>query len=84
MGKTLVRTLGIGVAIVFLSFPVSVLLTLLLVPLWRWLEASYGLESIGHSGPAEWCYLATFLVCASFLVPLYVSRKKRGTPGSAT
>ena len=80
----LVRSLGTAVAIVILSFPVSVLLTLLLVPLWRWLEGSYGLESVGHSGPAEWCYVATFLVCASILVSLYVSRKKRGTPGSAT
>jgi len=43
--------------------PSSVLLTLSLLPLWRWLEAAYGIESIGHSGPAEWCYVVTFLVC---------------------
>ena len=69
------------VAIVVLSFPVSALVTLLLVPLWRWIEESYGLESIGHSGPAEWCYVATFLVCVSTLGCFYMSGKKRGKSG---
>jgi hypothetical protein len=72
------------VAIVTLSLPVSVLITLLLLPLWRWIEGSYGLESIGHSGPAEWCYVATFLVITSSgLGVFYMAKKMRGKPGSA-
>ena len=36
--------------------------TILLVPLWRWVEADFGIEAIGHSGPAEWCYWLVFAV----------------------
>jgi hypothetical protein len=32
------------------------------MPLWNWFENSHGIESVGHSGPADWCYLATFSV----------------------
>jgi hypothetical protein len=44
----------------FLVAPLSILITILLVPLWRWLEAATGIESIGHSGPALWCYGVVF------------------------
>ena len=85
VGRSMVRAWGMAFAIVILSVPVTVILTLLMVPVWRWLERSYDLESIGHSGPAGWCYIATFLVCVSTLVgALYVSKKKRGRPGRAS
>jgi hypothetical protein len=32
----------------------------MLAPLWSWIEATYGIESIGHSGPAEWCFWAIY------------------------
>lgn len=38
--------------------------TILLVPLWRWIEEDYGIEAIGHSGPAEWCFYTVFVVLA--------------------
>jgi len=60
--KTL-RYVVLLVAVLLASAPLSVLLTLLLIPFWRWLEATYGIESIGHSGPAEWCYVVMFLMC---------------------
>ncbi len=47
------------------SVPLGLILTLALTPAWRWLEASRGIESVGHSGPAPWCYLATVLACAT-------------------
>ena len=40
--------------------PLSVLLTIALLPTWSWLEATTGLESVGHSGPAGWCYLTVY------------------------
>ena len=52
------------VVVLLISVPTSIVATLLLLPLWRWIEASSGLESIGHSGPAEWCYLAVFALAA--------------------
>jgi hypothetical protein len=36
--------------------------TILLVPLWRWIEADFGIEAIGHSGPAEWCFYLVFTI----------------------
>lgn len=34
-------------------------LTFLLWPLWSWVEAFSGVESLGHSGPATWCFVVT-------------------------
>jgi hypothetical protein len=48
--------------IVVIAAPLSIVTAILLLPLWRWLEASTGIESVGHSGPAEWCYAAVFVV----------------------
>jgi hypothetical protein len=48
-------------AILLASVLLSIVGTLLMLPLWRWLESTYGVEAVGHSGPAGWCYLVTFL-----------------------
>ena len=48
--------------LVVIAAPLSILTTILLFPLWSWLEASTGIEAVGHSGPAEWCYAAVFLI----------------------
>ena len=55
------RVLRLGVAVA--CVPLSALLTLAALPLWRWIEARTGIESIGHSGPAGWCWLATLALC---------------------
>lgn len=55
------RTAITGLGVALLSIPVALLVTILLVPFWSWLEATSGLESLGHSGPAAWCYLAVYL-----------------------
>ena len=54
------RLLGVLV----ISAPLSIVTTILLFPVWSWLEAATGIESVGHSGPAEWCYAAVFLIIA--------------------
>jgi hypothetical protein len=51
--------------VVLVAAPLSILATILLFPFWSWLEASTGIESVGHSGPAEWCYAAVFLILAA-------------------
>jgi hypothetical protein len=58
-----IRYVLVPLAVLVISAPVSVVLTFLLVPFWRWLEETQGIESIGHSGPAGWCYLAVFVLC---------------------
>ncbi len=42
-----------------LWLPGTALLTLLLTPLWAWVESRTGIESLGHLGPADWCFVAT-------------------------
>jgi len=66
---------GLGVAL--LSIPVALLVTILLVPFWSWLEATSGIESLGHSGPAVWCYLAVYLLLVSIFGLLRVLPGKK-------
>lgn len=55
--RTSIRVLFLGVGVALVSVPVGLILTFFLAPFWTWVEATVGIESIGHSGPAEWCYL---------------------------
>jgi hypothetical protein len=48
--------------ICLVALPAAAVATVLLTPLWRWLEAATGIESIGHSGPSEWCFIAVYLL----------------------
>lgn len=40
--------------------PCALVATFALAPLWAKIEKSTGIESIGHSGPATWCYMAMY------------------------
>jgi len=42
------------------SCPPAFILTIVLMPLWSHIEATYGVESVGHSGPADWCFEVTY------------------------
>lgn len=55
--------------------PAGPVLTLLLFPWWSWVEAATGRESLGHSGPAGWCYVAVW--CALLALALLVPRVAR-------
>lgn len=58
---------GAGVA----SLP----LTILCFPLWSWFESRTGIEAVGHSGPAGWCYAATFAVILVAALTLLARRR---------
>jgi len=60
--KTFLRRACISVLILVLAMPVTFILTILLSPLWSWIEATYGIESMGHSGPADWCFWLIFTI----------------------
>ena len=55
-----VKFVIIGAALAIAALPVTFVVTLLLYPLWSWIEATYGIESVGHSGPADWCFWVVF------------------------
>lgn len=63
------------ILILAVAIPVAYIFTILFVPLWRFIENSFGIEAIGHSGPAEWCfYLIYFLIVSIAWVILFRMR----------
>lgn len=50
----------IALAVLVVSLPIAFIVTFLLSPLWSWIEATYGIESIGHSGPSDWCFYVVY------------------------
>jgi hypothetical protein len=62
---------------VFLALPSTLILTVLLSPFWNWFEAVSGIESQGHSGPANWCFVAVYILLASVFVIWYLTRKRK-------
>ena len=51
-------------AIFVAALPAAMVVTFLLSPFWRRLEATSGIESMGHSGPADWCFAVVYAVIA--------------------
>jgi len=45
--------------------PVAFVLTILLFPPWGWVERRWGIESVGHSGPANWCFWLVYGACVA-------------------
>jgi len=72
MGQAL-QVLGV----VLIAAPLSIVITLLLFPFWSWLENATGIESVGHSGPAVWCYATVFLVVVTASGLLLFARKRK-------
>lgn len=60
-----------------LCLPAGFVVTMLLIPLWRWIEATFGIESIGHSGPAGWCFWTVYAVLAATSVTVLGARHLR-------
>ena len=56
------RSLAMTGVIVLLGVPVTLLATIALLPLWSVIESRYGIESVGHSGPADWCFWSVFVL----------------------
>ena len=83
--KRQLRAVVLVVLVLLISAPISIVVALLLLPLWRWIEASSGFESIGHSGPAEWCYLAVFtLIVLGSLLVLWMLQGRRQSDAART
>lgn len=66
-----------GLSALFSGILVAPLVTFGMWKFWDWFEGITGIESLGHSGPAGWCYAATFIlyVTAGVAASL-LSRKK--------
>jgi len=70
------RRVAFWVALALVLAPVAVVLTVLLQPAWDWFESATGIESLGHSGPAEWCYLVMYLALLGLAAALLAARRR--------
>jgi len=52
----------IAAALLIVCVPAAFVVTLLLLPLWGMIEARFGIEAVGHSGPADWCFWLVYAV----------------------
>jgi len=64
--RKLLKHGGIALISILVGFPMGFVLGILTAPCWGWFESSTGIESLGHSGPADWVYMV--LSCASSVV----------------
>ena len=81
MGQPLRLALKLLAAVV-VALPLSAVATIMLFPLWSWIEDSTGIESVGHSGPDGWCYVVVFLIfAAGATVMVCVSHRAKGGRG---
>jgi hypothetical protein len=65
--------------IVALDAPVAFVLTMMLLPLWSTIERRLGIESIGHSGPATWCFAVVFVCVVVVSLAAYLHRLGRSS-----
>jgi hypothetical protein len=65
------RLVGVVVSagLLVLLLPAAVVVTIMLFPLWSWIEDSFHIESVGHSGPAGWCYMLVFALLVGSVIP---------------
>jgi hypothetical protein len=70
---------ALGLAICLGAIPVAAVVTIALMPLWSWLEEAVAIEAVGHSGPAEWCYLLIYVIVIT-AASLTWSMLKRQSP----
>jgi hypothetical protein len=52
--------------------PATFVVTILLMPLWSSIEAVWGIEAVGHSGPSDWCFWAVFGGMLATATPIVV------------
>lgn len=63
--------------IIVLDVPVAFVLTMMLVPWWSAIERRTGIESLGHSGPATWCYSLVYACVVVVSLAAYLRRLGR-------
>ena len=73
LAKRILLAAGFCLACVPLAFA----LTIALMPVWLRIEVHYGIEAVGHSGPADWCFWLVYaLLVMTGLVVLAVRSRK--------
>ena len=77
--KRTLTTIALALLYAAVALPLSAITTLALLPLWRVVEERYGIESVGHSGPADWCFIliyALWLTAGAIVFALRLRRRR--------
>jgi hypothetical protein len=82
--QSLAKALVIGVGALLVLAPIAFVLTIILSPLWSWIERRYGIESIGHSGPSDWCFWLTYAVLVASAGAFALAIRRPGHVSSAS
>jgi len=77
------RLLGLGFLSAIASVPLAFTSTILMNPLLGRLEAKYGVELTGHSGPADWIFALMFGVTTVILFTVLVLATRTRSTDSA-
>ena len=67
--------------LLILCVPAAIVVTLLLLPLWGMIEARFGIEAVGHSGPADWCFWLVYAVLALISLAILFLRTPKSAKG---
>ncbi len=67
----------------FLLLPPTGIVTIALAPVWDRFESATGIESLGHSGPAGWCYAAVYGVLLALTVFVRARQRAREARNAA-
>jgi hypothetical protein len=74
---------GWALGLLLAGVPLAGSTTLLLLPLWRWVEGRLAIEAVGHSGPADWCFEVVYAVWLGLGAILWFRRRSRGPQAGA-
>lgn len=80
--KRALTTVALALLFAVVALPLSAIMTLALLPLWRVIEERYGIESVGHSGPADWCFILIYALWLSAGAIVWLIRLRRGWTAS--
>ncbi len=76
--KSTLRNLLLTVVGFALAVPLSAIVTVVMFPFWSWVESSFGIESMSHSGPAGWCFVVVFAsLCTLITTALILAARTR-------
>lgn len=71
------RGIGIAFAVCLISAPIAIAVTIALLPFLSWVESISEIESVGHSGPAEWCYLMSYIIILTCIFLIWWAIRSR-------
>ena len=76
MNKAWQGAIAIGVCML-VSLPLALVATFLAMPIWSFAESRFQVESVGHSGPATWCYVAVYITTVATLTAAVLVARRR-------